>query len=121
MGTYKIFAINEAFEISNEPLFSLVLLVAFFDCAFQDPGQGLGNHAISVINDGITTTTGFVSLCNTAAVATSAMTDSVGGDRRRCHDFMVQGEGLKRLENCSCHFERVIVREGLEKVGYLWN
>jgi hypothetical protein len=104
--TYEVLAVNEAIGISNELLFSLILLVAFLDCTLQDPGQGLGNHTVSIINDRVSPATGLVSLGNAAAVTTSAVTDGIGGDRRRGHDFMVKREGLKRLENCSCHVER---------------
>jgi hypothetical protein len=104
--TYDVLTIYPAFTVSNEFLFSFVLLVAFFNCAFQDPGQGFGNHDISLIDDAISSAAGFITLRNAAAVATSAVARGIGGDRRRSHDLMVEREGLKRLENCSCHFER---------------
>lgn len=107
-GPYEILAVDEAFRISDELLFSLILLVAFFDGAFQDPGHGLRNNGVSLVNDGVTAAASFVPFCYAAPVAASAVTGCVGGDGRGGHDFMVRREGLKRLEDCSCHFERVI-------------
>jgi hypothetical protein len=117
--TDQVFAIDEAFRVRHELLFSFVLLGAFFDCAFQDPGQGLGNHGVSLVDDGVAAAASLVPFCYAAAVASSAVTRSVGGDGGRGHDFMVEGEGLEGLENCCCHFERVIVRSFSGRMGIL--
>ena len=118
-GTDQVFAIDEAFRVRHELLFSFVLLGAFFDCAFQDPGQGLGNHGVSLVDDGVAAAASLVPFCYAAAVASSAVTRSVGGDGGRGHDFMVEGERLEGLENCCCHFEKSDCTKFFEKNGYL--
>jgi hypothetical protein len=101
---YHFLTIYPAFGVSYELVFSFVLLVAFFNCAFQDPGQGLGDHDIALIDQTVFSAT--ISLCNAATVTTSAMARGIGGNGGGSHDFMVKREGLKRLEDCGCHFEK---------------
>lgn len=74
---YDVLAVNPTFCVSDEFFFSFILLVAFFDCAFEDPGQSFGNHDISLIDDGISSTARF-SLCNAATVTTTAVAGGIG-------------------------------------------
>jgi fatty acid desaturase len=96
--TYNFFAVYPPLAISDELIFSLLLLVILLYSTLQNPCQGLGNHDLSLVHDAISPTS---ALNDTAAVSASAVSGGVLRDWRWGHNSSVKGEPLHGWEYCS--------------------
>jgi hypothetical protein len=96
--THNFFAVYPPLAISDELIFSLLLLVILLYSTLQNPCQVLRNHDLSLVHDAISPTS---ALNDTAAVSASAVSGGVLRDWRWGHDPSVKGEPLHGWEYCS--------------------
>jgi hypothetical protein len=101
--TNDFLAIDPTFSIGYELFFSFLFL-AFFDGSLQDPAKGFKDETLAVVHYAVSSSSGLLPWY-TASMSASTVPGSIWGDRRRGHDAIVKWQALKRLENCSSHFE----------------
>jgi hypothetical protein len=112
--TYDFLAIDPALRISYQLIGPLLLLLALFHSSLQDPAQSFRNHNLSLINDAVSSASGFVTFGGAATVPRSAVSGRVLGDRRWGHYLAVKGEPLHSWENCCGHLDSSIQESNFE-------
>jgi hypothetical protein len=87
-GTNDFLAIDPAFGICYELLFSLLRL-AFFDGSLQDPAKSFRDENLAVIDYAIPSPSGLLPRY-ASPVSASTVPGSIWGDWRRSHDTIVK-------------------------------